>query len=881
MVDYLATDSLQKTFEINGKTYHFANIAAFLADHGDSVESMPYTIRVLLEAALRRAGNDAEKIAALTTFVNWDEHHDQDVSYNPERVILQDFTGVPALVDLAAMRDALAEQGGDVQKINPEVPVDLVIDHSVQVDRSGDDLAFDYNIEKEFERNEERYKFLKWAQGSFDNLTVIPPDTGIIHQVNLERLAQVIRTKENENGELEAFPDTLVGTDSHTTMINGLGVLGWGVGGIEAEASMLGETSFMPMPRVVGVKLTGKLNPGVTATDLALTLTNQLRNHGVVGKFVEYYGSGLAHLPLAYRATIANMAPEYGATCGFFPVDQQTLEYLKLTSRPDELINLVEEYSQANHFFYDESTDSSRHYSEIEELDLSTVESSVAGPSRPQDIVKLANLPAQFEDRRDMAAYPVQVAGQDFALRPGSLGIAAITSCTNTSNPQVLIAAALIAKKAVEFGLKVPAYVKTSFAPGSRVVTDYLKAAGLQDSLDAIGFNLVGYGCTTCIGNSGQLLEELQQSVVDIPYPIAAVESGNRNFEGRVNPLVKDTYLASPPLVVIYALAGTLDIDVTTEPVGVSTDGTPVYLTDLWPADEDVDAIATEYIKPEQFSDNYSSILKQNETWNALQAPSSVTYEWDDQSTYIASPPFFEQQEGQPSEFDDMRALASFGDSITTDHISPAGFIGSTTPAGKYLASKGVPIKEFNSYGSRRGHHDVMMRGTLANIRLRNQLVPDKTGGFTRYLPTNQETTIFDAAMQYKQDQTPLVILAGKDYGMGSSRDWAAKGVKLLGVKAIIAESFERIHRSNLVMMGIVPLEYQNGDTAESLGLDGTETFDIKLNQTTAHVIATKDTKKVEFDTKLRFDTPKDWEYYENGGILPLIVKEKSATTNG
>lgn len=866
----------QHDFEQNGKRYTYYDIAAYLTDHGQDITTYPYTIRILLEEALRRASQEPDTKKALETFIDWDHNHDKDVAHQPERVILQDLTGVPAIVDLAAMRDAVADAGGDVESINPEVPVHLVVDHSVQVDHAGSNDAFDYNVKKEFARNKERYTFLKWAQNSFKNLTVIPPDTGIIHQVNLEYLASVVRSEKQADGTYLAFPDTLVGTDSHTTMINGLGVLGWGVGGIEAEASMLRQKSYMTMPAVVGVKLTGRLQPGVTATDLALTLTHLLREHNVVGKFVEFYGEGLATLPLAYRATIANMAPEYGATCGYFPIDDQTLAYLKLTNRPQELIDLVTTYAKRNQL-YDNGTQQ-QHYTEDDALDLGTVTSSVAGPNRPQDTIKLDEMPKQFDDRRDMPAYPVTVAGQDFDLRPGSLGIAAITSCTNTSNPQVLIAAGLIAKKAVELGLKIPAYIKTSFAPGSRVVSEYLKAAGLQGYMDQLGFNLVGYGCTTCIGNSGQLEPELQERVAKEAYPLAAVESANRNFEGRVNPLVKDTYLASPPLVVVYALAGTCDIDLTATPVGTDKNGQAVYMKDLWPDDQTIDDMTQKYLKPEQFAENYASILEQNDTWNKLEAPTTKTYQWDDKSTYIAEPPFAHNaaQPEQPH-FTNMRVLAKLGSSITTDHISPAGFIGARTPAGKYLLSKGVDIKSFNSYGARRGNHEVMVRGTLANIRLQNQLSPDKIGGFTNYLPDDKETTIYDAAEAYKQSDTPLIILAGKDYGMGSSRDWAAKGVKLLGVKAIIAESFERIHRANLVMMGVMPLEYLPGQTADTLGLDGTETFEINVDGQTAHVTATKGDQKTTFDTNVRFDTPTDWTYYQHGGILPLIVQNKLA----
>lgn len=864
--------SYRQQLHLADKTYRFYDIDAYMADRGRDVNSLPYSIRILLEEALRHADQDPKREQVLSVFDDWDHQHDQDIPHQPERVILQDLTGVPALVDLAAIRDAVAKRGGDVNSINPEVPVHLVIDHSVQVDHSGNDEAFSYNIQQEFKRNAERYTFLKWAQNSFDNLTVIPPDTGIIHQVNLEYLADVVHAKQLADGSYEAFPDTLVGTDSHTTMINGLGVLGWGVGGIEAESSMLGEATYMPMPKVVGVKLTGQLGEGVTATDLALALTHLLREHNVVGKFVEFYGDGMQQLPLAYRATIANMAPEYGATCGFFPIDQQTLDYLKLTNRSSQQIELVEQYAKHNHLFYNPKE--TRHYSETETLELATVQSSLAGPNRPQDAVYLKDMPKQFDDRRDLPDYPITVNGKKFKIRVGSLGIAAITSCTNTSNPQVLVAAGLVAKKAVSLGLKVPDYVKTSLAPGSRVVTQYLKAAGLQPYLDQLGFNLVGYGCTTCIGNSGQLKEDLQTRLTDDPYPIAAVESGNRNFEGRVNPLIKDTYLASPPLVVIYALAGTCDIDLTTQPVGKDQTGRPVYLKDLWPSDAEVDELTHQYLKPAEFQKNYQSILNQNAAWDRLPAPHSATYQWDPQSTYLASPPFFDDAAGS-KHLTGLRVLAKLGDSITTDHISPAGYIGAQTPAGRYLKSKGVAIKDFNSYGSRRGNHEVMMRGTLANIRLRNQLTPDKTGGFTRYLPTNEETTIFEAAQRYQADQTGLVILAGKDYGMGSSRDWAAKGVKLLGVKAIIAESFERIHRANLAMMGVVPLQYLPGQTAETLGLDGTETFSIELAGQIAHVTAEKSGRQVKFDATVRFDTPVDWTYYQDGGIMPMIVANK------
>ncbi|AKP67363.1 aconitate hydratase AcnA [Companilactobacillus ginsenosidimutans] len=865
-------DNYEKQFHVNGRTYSFYDIAGYLAAHHQQVSKMPYSIRVLLELTLRHSATKPIIKKFLPSFIDWDKNHDEDVAYKPERVILQDFTGVPALVDLAAMRDEVKKRGGDPNKINPDVPVHLVIDHSVQVDMAANEQAFDFNVKKEFKRNHERYTFLKWAQNSFDNLTIIPPDTGIIHQVNLEYLSEVIR-QEKVNGKMVAFPDTLVGTDSHTTMINGLGVLGWGVGGIEAEASMLGQESYFPMPNVVGVKLTGKLPDTATATDLALTITNLLRKHNVVGKFVEFYGPGLKNLPLANRATIANMAPEYGATCGFFPIDDQTLAYMKLTDRSPEQIEFVEKYAKENGFFYDESEDAYRHYSENESLDLGIVQSSLAGPKRPQDLIYLKDMPSHFRQYDEMGDFPVNVEDTDFKLRPGDLGIAAITSCTNTSNPEVLIAAGLLAQKAVERGLKVPKYVKTSFAPGSRVVTKYLEISDLQKYLDALGFNIVGYGCTTCIGNSGKLKENLQSKLADNPYPIAAIESGNRNFEGRVNPLTKDTFLASPPLVVAYALAGTVDIDITKDPLGNDKDGKPVYFKELWPDVNEISSVIHKYLSPQLFSTNYANIFDQNKTWNDLPAAKSTTYPWDEKSTYIANPPLFENTE--TSDLKDMRVLAKLGDSITTDHISPAGFIGKTSPAGKYLLAHGVQMPDFNSYGSRRGNHEVMMRGTLGNVRLQNELTPDKLGGFTHSWLTDEDTTIYEAAMDYKKHNVDTVILAGKDYGMGSSRDWAAKGVELLGVKAVIAESYERIHRSNLVMMGVLPLQYKPGDSAKSLGLKGDEQISITRDDKTAHVVAKNNDHTIKFDTKVRFDAPIDKKYYQAHGILPMMVDNK------
>ena len=858
-----------KKFSSAQREYRYYDIAAYLQEHGQQVEKLPYSLRVLLELTLRQADKRADLGDFLANFCDWDKKHDCDIAYKPERVILQDLTGVPALVDLAAMRAEVKKKGGDPNIINPDVPVHLVVDHSVQVDMSGSNEALEYNIRKEFERNKERYHFLKWAQESFDNLTIIPPDTGIIHQVNIEYLADVVRKTEDNL----AFPDTLVGTDSHTTMVNALGVLGWGVGGIEAEASMLGQESYFPMPKVVGVKLVGKLDQLATATDLALTITKLLRKHNVVGKFVEFFGPGLADLPLANRATIANMAPEYGATCGFFPIDEQTLAYLRLTDRRNEQVKLVEDYARTNHFFYTEEITPS--YSELVKLDLATVKPSLAGPKRPQDLVGLGEVTDNFRQYDQLPDYEITVNKTKTSLKPGALAIAAITSCTNTSNPEVLLVAGLVAKKACELGLQVPAYVKTSLAPGSRVVTAYLKASGLQTYLDQLGFNVVGYGCTTCIGNSGKLQADLQAALSERLYPVSAIESGNRNFEGRVNPLVKDVYLASPPLVVAYALAGTMDIDLTKKPIGVTAKGHEVYLKDLWPTADEVTALIQTYVKPALFSDNYADIFKQNEAWNKLSAQKQETYTWDENSTYIAKPPFVVGK-SPVNELTHLRVLAKLGDTVTTDHISPAGFIGQQTPAGKYLLSKKIAPTDFNSYGARRGHHEVMVRGTLANIRLQNQLA-HKQGGFTKSWLSGEETTIYQAAMEYQQAGINTIILAGKDYGMGSSRDWAAKGVKLLGVKAVLAESFERIHRSNLVMMGILPLEYLPGETAQTLGLDGSEEFKIELAGKVAHISAKSALKQVHFDAKVRFDAPIDFKYYQADGILPLVIANKIA----
>ncbi|PIO83405.1 aconitate hydratase 1 [Loigolactobacillus backii] len=875
--------TVKQKLEVANKVYYYWNIATWLGQQKQQVETFPYTIRILLEAVLRQSTKRPELKKSLPSFINWDHAHEQDIPFKPERVILQDFTGIPALVDLAAMRDKLVAVGGNANQVNPDVPVDLVVDHSVQVDRSGDSAAFAFNVKREFERNHERYSFLKWAQQAFKNLTIIPPDTGIIHQINLEYLAQVVATKMSGE-EILAYPDTLVGTDSHTTMVNGLGVLGWGVGGIEAEASMLGEVSYIPMPKVVGVRLTGQLKPGTTATDLALTLTHQLRQHDVVGKLVEFYGPALATLAVADRATIANMAPEYGATCGFFPVDEQTLAYLKLTNRSPEKIKLIKTYLTANHLFYQPNEDELRHYSETESLDLSTVSASVAGPSRPQDLVHLAELPNNFTKYAKQSGLQVSVDQQEFTLRPGALGIAAITSCTNTSNPDVLLAAGLLAKKAVELGLKVPQYVKTSLAPGSKVVSDYLASTGLQDSLDRLGFNLVGYGCTTCIGNSGKLKPELETTLEKHAYPVAAIESGNRNFEGRVHPLIKDTYLASPPLVIAYALAGRLDIDLVHEPITRTADGQAIYLSDLWPQQSEITRLKQQSLSPERFKANYAAILTQNRTWNKLPAPTGQLYAWDSHSTYIAKPPFFADLTKQRLvPMTNLRVLAKLGNTITTDHISPAGFIGQMTPAGQYLTAHGVATRDFNSYGSRRGNHQVMVRGTLANIRIQNQLTPDKVGGLTQYWPTKQTMTIYEAAQHYKEDKVGLIILAGKDYGMGSSRDWAAKGVALLGVKVVIAESFERIHRSNLAMMGVLPLQFKAGESATTLKLTGEEQFSLVFlpDRHVKVTAASPAGEKTAFEVILRFDTPIEQRYFENHGILPMVVADKMATARG
>jgi aconitate hydratase len=846
---------------------------------------LPFSIKVLLESCLRNMDNFEVSEADVQRLAAWSPENKQtfEVPFKPARVILQDFTGVPCVVDLAAMRAAMKRAGGDPQKINPLVPVDLVIDHSVQVDEFGSDRSLFMNVEKEFERNRERYEFLKWGQKAFHNFGVVPPATGIVHQVNLEYLAKVIWTKDGV-----AFPDSLVGTDSHTTMINGLGVVGWGVGGIEAEACMLGQPIYLVTPEVVGFKLHGKLPEGATATDLVLTVTQILRSFGVVEKFVEFFGEGLGTMSVADRATIANMAPEYGATIGFFPVDEQTLNYLRLTGRDKAQIDLVERYSKEQGLWREKSAEPK--YTQVLELDLGTVTPSVAGPKRPQDRVELPNLrksfAAAFKDQLAAPATTTESSGGGTAvmektgtqLNHAAVVIAAITSCTNTSNPGVMVAAGLLAKKAVEKGLTVKPHVKTSLSPGSRVVTDYFNHAGLSEYLDKLGFQTTGYGCMTCIGNSGPLPEHIASEIESRDLVAASVLSGNRNFEGRINPHVKANYLASPPLVVAYALAGTVDIDLTKEPLGTSNKGEPVYLKDIWPTQQEVNETITSALAPHMFQRQYMNVGEKNQQWNDIPVRGGELFDFDPKSTYIQEPPFFIDLKANPEPIKPIlgaRVLAMVGDSVTTDHISPAGSIKKDSPAGKYLMDNGVKPIDFNSYGSRRGNDRVMTRGTFANIRLRNQLAPGTEGGLTRYLATGETTTIYDASMQYQADKIPLIVLAGKDYGMGSSRDWAAKGTFLLGVKAVIAESFERIHRSNLVGMGVLPLVFKKGQSRATLGLTGEEVYEIAVDQTLKPgqdvPVKAGDTT---FLTTCRIDTPVELEYYRNGGILQTVLRK-------
>jgi aconitate hydratase len=852
------------------------------------VSKLPFSIRILLENLLRHEDGQAVKAADIEYVAKWNGQPEaREISFMPARVLLQDFTGVPVVVDLAAMRDALQVMGADPTRANPLLPADLVIDHSVQVDKYGSPDAFQFNAMIEFERNRERYAFLRWGQSAFQNFRVVPPETGIIHQVNLEYLAPVV-FQARQNGTASAYPDSLVGTDSHTTMINGLGVLGWGVGGIEAEACMLGQPISMLLPPVVGFRLYGQLREGVTATDLVLTATQMLRKKGVVGKFVEYYGDGLSALSLADRATVANMSPEYGATMGFFPIDEETLRYLKLTHRPPEVITLVEAYAKEQGLFRTAGMPAPV-YSDTLELDLSTVVPSLAGPKRPQDRIELPDVKKNFLSALGTAqrSAPVTVNGKSGTMRDGAVAIAAITSCTNTSNPGVLIAAGLVAKKAVERGLSVPPWVKTSLSPGSKVVMDYLSESGLLPYLENLGFHLAGFGCMTCIGNSGPLPEPVAQAVQKEKLLVAAVLSGNRNFEGRVNALVKANYLASPPLVVAYALAGGVDIDLQNEPLGTGKDGKPVYLRDIWPSNEEVRRAASQYVREEMFRKQYSEVFAGDQQWNAIKVPAGAKYAWDETSTYIKKPPYFDEM-ADPSkpvaDLSGLRALAVLGDSVTTDHISPAGSIAVDSPAGKYLISLGVQPKDFNSYGARRGNHEVMMRGTLANIRLRNQLAPGTEGGWTTHVPSGEKMSIYDAAMRYKQEGVGLVIIAGKEYGSGSSRDWAAKGVALLGVKAVIAESYERIHRSNLVGMGVLPLEFLPGQNRDSLELTGTETFSVSGvrqavdgNRRAKVLAVAADGRPISFEVVVRVDTPREADYYRFGGILPYVLRQLAA----
>ncbi|WP_053363600.1 aconitate hydratase AcnA [Bacillus sp. FJAT-27251] len=890
----------RSSFESSGKRYHYYRLSALEEAGLGNVSKLPYSIKVLLESVLRQYDGRVITKEHVENLAKWgtSEVQEIDVPFKPSRVILQDFTGVPAVVDLASLRKAMADLGGNPDKINPEKPVDLVIDHSVQVDKYGTPDALQANMDLEFERNAERYQFLSWAQKAFDNYRAVPPATGIVHQVNLEYLASVVHSVQNEDGEFEAFPDSLVGTDSHTTMINGIGVLGWGVGGIEAEAGMLGQPSYFPVPEVVGVKLVGEMPNGTTATDLALKVTQVLRSQGVVGKFVEFFGPGVVKLPLADRATVANMAPEYGATCGFFPVDSEALDYMRLTGRTEEQIQLVEAYCKENGLFFDPSLEPV--YTNVVEIDLSTIEANLSGPKRPQDLIPLSEMKKSFNealtapagnqgfglDKKEIEKEAVVefANGDQTVMKTGSIAIAAITSCTNTSNPYVLVGAGLVAKKAVELGMEVPKFVKTSLAPGSKVVTGYLRDSGLLPYMESLGFNLVGYGCTTCIGNSGPLRPEIEKSVAEADLLVTSVLSGNRNFEGRIHPLVKANYLASPPLVVAYALAGTVDIDLQNDPIGKDKDGNDVFFKDIWPSTAEVNEVVHKVVTPELFRSEYEHVFSDNERWNEIQTSNEPLYTFDEDSTYIANPPFFEGLSPEPGTVEPLaglRVVGKFGDSVTTDHISPAGAIGKDTPAGKYLRSKGVEPRDFNSYGSRRGNHEVMMRGTFANIRIKNQIAPGTEGGFTTYWPTGEVTSIYDACMQYKEDGTGLMVLAGKDYGMGSSRDWAAKGTNLLGIKTVLAESFERIHRSNLVLMGVLPLQFQAGDSAESLGLSGKETFSVQVGENVrprdlVKVTATdEDGNVTAFEVVVRFDSEVEIDYYRHGGILQMVLRDK------
>ena len=876
----------RRTLDVDGQSYEIYDIDAV---PGSS--DLPYSLKVLLENLLRT--EDGANITAdqITALGQWDAtaQPSHEIQFTPARVIMQDFTGVPCIVDLATMREAIADLGGDPNKVNPLSPAEMVIDHSVIVEKFGVPDALQANMGIEYDRNRERYQFLRWGQTAFENFRVVPPGTGIVHQVNLEHLARVTFVRE-EDGTRIAYPDTCVGTDSHTTMVNGLGVVGWGVGGIEAEAAMLGQPVSMLVPRVVGFKLSGELREGVTATDLVLRITQMLREHKVVGKFVEFYGSGVSAVPLANRATLGNMSPEYGSTVAIFPVDDVTLDYLRLTGRDEHQIKLIEAYTKAQGMWHDPSHEA--RYSEYLELDLSTVTPAIAGPKRPQDRIELTEAKESFEGlvpsytSNPGVKVPVTLSdGRSFELANGAVTVAAITSCTNTSNPSVMIAAGLVAKKAHELGLKPKPWVKTSLAPGSQVVTDYFNRAGLAQHLSAVGFDLVGYGCTTCIGNTGPLIPEVSTAINDNDLAVTAVLSGNRNFEGRISPDVKMNYLASPPLVVIYALAGTMDIDLATEPVAVTDGGKEVFLTDLWPSAAEIAEIVNSSISAQMYTERYADVFDGGERWKSLETPEGDTFAWDADSTYVRKLPIFDGMAARPEpvhDIHDARVLLKLGDSVTTDHISPAGAIKPDSPAGLWLAEQGVQRKDFNSYGSRRGNHEVMMRGTFANIRLRNQLAPGTEGGFTRdfTVADGPVSTVYDAAVNYRAANTPLVVLGGKEYGSGSSRDWAAKGTMLLGVKVVIAESYERIHRSNLIGMGVLPLQFPEGVSADSLGLSGEETFDFEgieqINETippTIHVTATRDGRATEFDVVVRIDTPGEREYYLNGGILQYVLR--------
>jgi aconitate hydratase len=891
------TDSFKArtTLKVGAQQYDILSLAA-LKSH--NVERLPFSLKVLLENLLRFEDGVNVTKDDIEALLKWEPKAlpSHEIAFTPARVIMQDFTGVPCIVDLAAMREAIVKLGGDPQKVNPLAPAELVIDHSVQVDEYGAANSLQHNNEIEFQRNGERYMFLRWGQTAFSNFKVVPPNTGIVHQVNIERLARVIFSDE-AGAKKAAYPDTLVGTDSHTTMVNGLGVLGWGVGGIEAEAAMLGQPVTMLIPQVIGFKLIGALPAGTTATDLVLTVTEMLRKKGVVDKFVEFFGDGLKGLPLADRATIANMSPEFGSTCAIFPIDEETIRYLELTGRSAEQIALVEAYAKAQGLWRINGAPQAQ-YTDVVELDLSTVEPSLAGPKRPQDRVPLTKAKSVYrssvkkmaEERTQKnpeatGSAPAKVGNVKFEVKDGAVLIAAITSCTNTSNPAVLVAAGLLARNAIKAGLNTKPWVKTSLAPGSRVVTDYLTKAGLLHDLEQLGFYTVGYGCTTCIGNSGPLKPEISEAVKTGDVVACSVLSGNRNFEGRVHPEIKMNFLASPPLVVAYALAGSLDIDITSEPLGQGKDGKPVYLTDIWPSTKDVAAAVGSSVDSAMFKKGYANVFLGDANWAAIKTPAGKIYSWDAKSTYVKNPPYFEGMTMTPApmvDIKDARALAVLGDSVTTDHISPAGNISKTSPAAKYLMAQGVQAADFNSYGARRGNHEVMMRGTFANIRLRNLLLPGTEGGVTLHIPSGEQMSIFDAAVKYKTANTPLVILAGKEYGTGSSRDWAAKGTMLLGVKAVIAESFERIHRSNLIGMGVLPLQFKDGQNAQSLGLSGKESFEIVgLNRgaaKTVKVIAKTDAgKTIEFEARLRIDTPKELDYYQHGGILQYVLRQLAA----